>query len=91
MAMVVDLIWTTAGVLFSAAKVKSVGGTVTGIELDRELANANLVELDGMMQEIALKVNPLLPMKKLTQGKLNGFIPPKIQLKKDGTLSSHML
>lgn len=61
-----------------------------GFELDRELAERNLVDLAQKMQEIAAKVDPLLPPKKLGKAELAQWTPPQKQLKKDGTLTSYM-
>jgi hypothetical protein len=61
-----------------------------GFELDRELAERNLVDLTQKMQEIAAKVDPLLPPKKLGKAELAQWTPPQRQLKKDGTLTSYM-
>jgi hypothetical protein len=61
-----------------------------GFELDRDLAERNLVDLTQKMQEIAAKVDPLLPPKKLGKAELANWTPPQKQLKKDGTLTSYM-
>lgn len=61
-----------------------------GFDFDKELAEKNIQELNGFMQEIAAKVDPILPPKQLTQVKIKEFTPPAKQFKKDGSLSSHM-
>lgn len=64
---------------------------VFGFSFDTELAQSNLKELQGLMDSIAAKVNPLLPMKTLTKGAMSEYIPPVRRIKKDGTFSSYML
>lgn len=63
---------------------------VFGFAFNEELAKKNIQELGDMMQEIASKVDPILPPKKLTQSTLNLYTPPAKQFKKDGTLTVHM-
>ena len=62
-----------------------------GFSFDVELAEKNVKELDAMMQEARLKVEPILPPKTATKGFMKDFTPPKNQYKKDGSLSSHMV
>lgn len=59
-----------------------------GFSFDRELAEANLRELETLMSKIAEKVNPLLPEKKMTKGAVKEYIMPKIKFKKDGSISA---
>ena len=61
-----------------------------GFSFNSELAAKNIAVLDEKMRVIAEKVNPILPQKRLTQAKQKLFTPPKIQLKKDGTISAVM-
>ena len=61
-----------------------------GFHFDKDLAQECLVDLTGKMQEIALKVNPLLPAKKMSKGEASQYIPPKVRFKKDGSVSAHM-
>lgn len=61
-----------------------------GFKFNVELAQKNLAELDKMMQEIAVEVNPILPEKRMTKGRMQDFTPPKIKFKKNGELSAHM-
>ncbi len=61
-----------------------------GFDFDVQLAEKNIQELTELMQGFADRVNPLLPLKPMTKGKLHDYTPPKIQLKKDGTLSAVM-
>lgn len=61
-----------------------------GFELDVELAHKNLEFLEKTMKEIAAKVDPILPPKKLGKTAVKAFIPPKKQFKADGSLSALM-
>lgn len=61
-----------------------------GMDFDVELAHQNITELTGFMQEIAKKVDPLLPEKKMPKTEYSSYIPPKIRFKKNGEVSSHL-
>lgn len=61
-----------------------------GMDFDVELAHKNIAELTGFMQEIAKKVDPLLPEKKMPKTEYSSYIPPKIRFKKNGEVSSHL-
>lgn len=61
-----------------------------GFDFDSKLAQKNLEELTTMMQEIAIKVDPLLPMKKMPKSESNYYVMPKIKFKKNGDISAHM-
>lgn len=61
-----------------------------GFELDVELAHKNLEFLEKTMKEIAAKVDPILPPKKLGKTAVKAFMPPKKQFKADGSLSALM-
>lgn len=61
-----------------------------GFELDVELAHKNLDFLEKTMKEIAAKVDPILPPKKLGKTAVKAFMPPKKQFKADGSLSALM-
>jgi hypothetical protein len=62
-----------------------------GFWFNAELAEANVRELDAKMEEIRLLVEPLLPPKPMGLTKLKGYIPPKIQFKKNGEPSAVVL
>lgn len=62
-----------------------------GFKFNSELAHKNLEELEKLMADIASKVNPILPMKRMTKGKMDDFTLPKLRFKKNGELSSNML
>ena len=59
-----------------------------GFYFDKELALWCLDDLTEKMNDLAAKVNPLIPDKKLGKTKLKDYIPPKNQFKKDGTLTA---
>lgn len=61
-----------------------------GFQFNTELAHKCLVELKGLLEEIAAKVDPILPEKQLTKTALKEYSAPVLQFKKDGSLSSHM-
>lgn len=61
-----------------------------GFKFNTGLAKSNLEELDQLLQDRRARVEPILPKKKATQSFMKDFTPPKIQLKKDNTLASHM-
>ena len=58
-----------------------------GFAFDSELANNNIAELSKLMEDIAVKVNPLLPMKKMPKTESNFYLMPKSKFKKDGSIS----
>lgn len=59
-----------------------------GFAFDMDLAEKNLQELTQLMQDIAVKVNPILPPKKMSKVDASYYMPPKIKFKKDGTISA---
>jgi hypothetical protein len=61
-----------------------------GFAFDMELARKNLEELDTLMLERKLRVEPLLPKKKATKKIQGDFTPPKLQFKANGELSANM-
>lgn len=61
-----------------------------GFWFNRSLAEKNIEELDAMMEEIRLIVEPLLPPKPMGVTKLKDYQPPKIQFKKNGDLSANI-
>lgn len=62
-----------------------------GFEFDKELAEKCLEDLNNKLEELANKVEPLIPPKPLNQTELNFWTPPKTQVKKNGELSKHMI
>lgn len=65
-------------------------GEHRGFWFDQELANSNVRFLDEKMEEIRQIVEPLLPPKPMGVTKLKQYMPPKIQFKKDLTVSAIM-
>ena len=61
-----------------------------GFDFDVELAQKNLDFLNARMAEIAVKVNPLLPPKKMSAVDASFFELPKLRFKKDGSLSANL-
>lgn len=62
-----------------------------GFWFDKELAIKCVKELSEKMQAISDAILPILPPKKMNKGELDKFTAPKVQFKKDGTLSANML
>lgn len=62
-----------------------------GFWFDKEKAIECVEDLTEKMQVLSDNVNPLLPPKPMNKTKLKQFTPPKVQTKKDGSLSSHMI
>lgn len=62
-----------------------------GFWFNRDKAEANVRELDEMMAATRAEVEPHLPPKPMTKGKLADSTPPKNQFKKDGSVSALML
>lgn len=61
-----------------------------GFWFDKELAEANVRELDQKLEEIRQIVEPVLPPKPMGVTKLKAYLPPKIQFKKNGDVSAVM-
>lgn len=61
-----------------------------GFAFDMPKAQAALDELDRLMEERKVQVEPMLPPRPATQAFMKDYTPPKIQLKKNLELSSHM-
>lgn len=62
-----------------------------GFDFDKELALKCLGELNAKLQELADKVEPVIPPKPLNKTELKYWTPPKTQIKKNGDLGSHMI
>lgn len=62
-----------------------------GFKFNKELAEECLKDLNQKMKEIEIKVEPLLPKKPMSKTNAKKFIPPKVQLKQDLTISSNMV
>jgi hypothetical protein len=61
-----------------------------GFDFNMPKAQAALDELDQLMHDRRIKVEPVLPKRPATQAFMKDFTPPKIQLKQNLELSSHM-
>ena len=61
-----------------------------GFWFDKALAVECLEDLQQKMQDLADKVNPILPPKPMNKGTLKKFTPPANQLKQDQTPTAHM-
>lgn len=61
-----------------------------GFKFNKELAEKAVIDLTEKMQGIEERVNPTLPPKPLNKGESKEYIPPKVQFKKDGTISAVM-
>lgn len=62
-----------------------------GFAFAREKAEQAIKELDQFMAERRGRVNPLLPPKPATKSFMKNYTPPKLQFKKDGSLSANMV
>lgn len=61
-----------------------------GFKYDKEKAVACVHDLDEKMEKLRSVVEPLIPPKPLTKTAAKEYIPPKIQFKKDGSLSANI-
>lgn len=61
-----------------------------GFKYDKEKAVACVHDLDEKMEKLRSVVEPLIPPKLLTKTAAKEYIPPKIQFKKDGSLSANI-
>ena len=62
-----------------------------GFDFDKELAIKCLDDLNKKMDDIAAKVEPMLPPKPLNKTETNYWTPPKSQINKDGSLAKYMI
>lgn len=68
----------------------SVNREFLGFDFDKEFGLKCLDDLNNKLDELADRVEPLIPPKPLNQTELKYWTPPKTQLKKNGELSAHM-
>lgn len=61
-----------------------------GFKFDKELAIKCLEDLTVKIEEIANKINPILPPKKMTKGEEKFYTPPANQLTIKNELTAHM-
>lgn len=59
-----------------------------GFSFNKQLAEENVRELDILMEGIREIVEPVLPPKPMTKGKLKDYEPPKKQFKQNGELAA---
>lgn len=62
-----------------------------GFDFNVQLAEQNLLELNKMMRDIAVNVDPLLPKKRMSKVAASFYELPKIRFKKNGDVSSNLL
>lgn len=62
--------------------------THRGFKFDKELAEKNVKELDALMEERRMRVEPMLPKRSATKKFMSDYTPPLRQFKKDGSLSA---
>lgn len=75
---------------------KSVAELITrqthrGFKFDKELAEKNVKELDALMEERRLRVEPMLPKRPATKGFMKDFTPPARQFKQDRTVAADLV
>ena len=75
---------------------KSVAELITrqthrGFKFDKELAEKNVKELDALMEERRLRVEPVLPKRPATKGFMKDFTPPVRQFKQDRTVAADLV
>lgn len=62
-----------------------------GFKFDKQKAVECISELQGFINDIKSRVNPILPPKPLNQTQINAYSLPKNQIKKDGSLTAATL
>lgn len=62
-----------------------------GFAFNKKQAEENIKDLDSKMEECRLQAEPILPPKPATKGYLKDFIPPKLQIKKNGEPTSNII
>lgn len=75
---------------------KSVAELITrqthrGFKFDKELAERNVKELDALMEERRLRVEPVLPKRPATKAFMKDFTPPVRQFKKDRSVAADLI
>lgn len=61
-----------------------------GFKFDKQLAYENITELDKLMEERKVRVEPILPPKPATKKFLDDHTPPVKQFKQDGSVSANL-
>jgi len=85
-----DWDWKKAFMMEQAIAEITVRQEHFGYAFNKQRAEEALEELNAMMEEIESRVEPNLPEKPLSKTNAKKYIPPKVQFKKDGTLSVNM-
>lgn len=62
-----------------------------GFNYDSQLSTELKTELIPMIQAVRDKIDPQLPPRPMNKGELAKVTPPKVKVKKDGNLGSHMV
>lgn len=75
---------------------KSVAEIITrqthrGFKFNKELAEQNVKELDALMEERRVRVEPLLPKRPATKAFMKDFTPPVRQFKKDRSVAADLV
>lgn len=83
--------WSTAYKMEAKLADITLSQELYGFKFNKELAEKAVLDLTEKMQSIEGRVNPTLPPKPLNKGEAKEYIPPKIQFKRDGSLSAVML
>ena len=82
--------WIEAFVLESQVAEIITRQTHRGFQFNAAKAEANVRELDVLMEQARLLVEPCIPPKKPTKGAMAEYCAPVIQVKKDGSISKQM-
>ncbi len=84
-----DSTWTSAILLENKLADKAIRRELLGFDFNKDIAIANVKDLEDKISVIASIVEPLLPPKPMTKSELIDYTPPKTIFKKDNTFSSH--
>lgn len=72
--------WTNALLMEHKLADLAIRRETLGFGFDKELADKCVIDLDNKLEELANKVNPILPKRSLKKGEINDVTPPKRQL-----------
>lgn len=62
-----------------------------GFYFNTDAAEQAVIDFQKILEDLTDKVDPLLPPRPLNKGEQKDFVPPKVQFKKDGTISANMI
>ncbi|MCA1807517.1 MAG: hypothetical protein LC687_06695, partial [Actinobacteria bacterium] len=85
-----DWDWSTAYYMEQAIAEITVRQEHFGYSFNKEKAESSLAELNSMMDSIEKRVEPMLPKKPMSKTNAKKYVPPKVQFKKNGSLSANM-